>query len=55
MKYFIWRLLRQRFWMKLKSHYESHGINFYCEYEMKRKETRSHYLYKLIGTPEGAV
>ena len=55
MKYFLWRLLGQRFWLKLKSHYESHGIRFYCEFEMKKKVTRNHYLYKLIGTPEGAV
>ena len=55
MKYFLWRLLGQRFWLKLKSHYESFGINFYCEYEMRKKVTRNHYLYKLIGTPEGAV
>ena len=55
MKYFLWRFLRRRFWLKLKSHYESHGMRFYCEYQMRKKVTRNHYLYKLIGTPEGAV
>ena len=55
MKYFFWKLLRRCFWIKLKSHYESHGTRFYSEYEMRKKAIRNHYLYKLIGTPEGAV
>ena len=55
MKYFLWKLFRRRFWIRLTSHYEKEGMKFYCEYEMKKKVTRNHYIYKLIGTPEGAV
>lgn len=55
MKYFLWKLLGQRFWIKLKSHFEKEGIKFYCEYEMRKRVTRNHYIYQLIGTPEGGI
>jgi len=55
MKYFLWRLLRRCFWIKLNSHFEKEGMRFYCEYEMRKKATRNHYIYQLIQKPEGAV
>lgn len=55
MLYFLWRLLGRCFWIHLTSHYEAEGVKFYSEYEMRKKETRNHYIYRLIRKPEGAM
>ncbi len=55
MKYFLWRLLGQRFWLKLRSHYRTHGVKFYCEYEMKNKETRNCNLYRETSSIEDSI
>jgi len=55
MKYFIWRLLGQCFWIRRTSHYRAEGVGFYSEYEQRKKETRNCCIYRLIRKPKGGM
>ena len=54
MKYFFWRFLGRRFWIKLRSHWSNKDGYFYSEWKQKKGITKNHYQYKLCGiNPKG--
>ena len=46
MKYWLWRLLGERYWKQLNSHYTTLGVKYYAEWKQKRKEVKEHISYK---------
>ena len=51
MKYFIWRLLRRCFWIKLRSHWghPKTGKHYYGEWEQRKDKIRKYNAYELLG------
>ena len=45
MRYFLWRLLGRRFWIKLNSHYRKDRGMRYSEWEQKKDTIKNHYIY----------
>jgi len=50
MRYFLWKLLGRRFWIKLNSHYKVPSSSHYAEWEQRKDTIKNHYIYDLIKT-----
>ena len=64
MKYFLWRLLKRRFWIKLNSHYSriiqgpkiSATRYYYEEWKQRKNKIRNHELFEFVSkSSEGPV
>lgn len=49
MKYFLWRLLGRRFWIKLTSHWKDKRDKYYFgEWEQRKDQVKNFTTYQLI-------